>query len=204
MWHIIKAEYLHTQISIKNALPLYFTLAALLFIFLGEVDLAIVYLFGAGTVLAFHDDNRFYLYQKLPVLNKKIAKARLIMIGINTIALLAIVTPTIIYFGTDTNGILLKLFAFIGILLLARILSFSLSDITTGFYRHKSKKLLALMLAVVTPVVIAFMSIMTIYFKRPIELKIMFIALSFSLIPIFAYISIRTFIAKERILVKGK
>lgn len=205
MWKIIKAEYLHTisldKLGIFKAI---IGILFLLYIFGEKGDLIIAYLYAAGVVLALPNDRRFYLFQILPVTNKKIAVARLIMLAINYLVLLIITTPFIIFNQTNWVDNLSKLFTLIGILLLIRLFSFSLFDITSGLSAKKREKNLILLFSFVIPIVIVFLSIMTIYILKPELLKIIIIILSFSLIPIFAYISVKTFLAKERILVREK
>lgn len=204
MWQIIKAEYLHTiTISKSNALPIYFTLIIPIFIILGKMDLAIFYLFSVGAILSFLEDNRFYLYQRLPIANKRIALARLVMLGINNIILLAIVTPLVIYFETDISDNLLKLFAFVGILLLIRVFSFSIFDITSGFLLKKRKYYLASLLLFGALILAIYAYVLTIYFRKP-QMTEIFIVVSFFLVPILLFISIKTFLAKERITVREK
>ena len=204
MWKIIKAEYLHT-ISLDK-LGIFKVLIGILFLlyFFGEKgDLIIAYLYAAGVALALPNDRRFYLFQILPVTNKIIATARLIMLAINYLVLLIITTPFIIFNQANWVDNLSKLFTMIGILLLIRLFSFSLFDITSGLFSKKHKKHIILLFSFVIPVVIAFIYIVTAFFRKP-ELQMILIALSFSLIPLFTFISIRTFLAKERILVGEK
>lgn len=204
MWQIIKAEYLHTiTISKSNALPISFALIIPIFIILGKMDSAIFYLFLVGAILSFLEDNRFYLYQRLPIANKRIALARLIMLGINNIILLAIVIPLVIYLGTNINDNLLKLFAVVGILLLIRVFSFSIFDITSGFLLKKRKYYLSSLLLFGALILAIYAYVLTIYFRKP-QMTEIFIVVSFFLVPILSFISIKTFLAKERITVREK
>lgn len=204
MWKIIRAEYLHTLFVDKlRIFSIIIGVFLLSFILKEKVDLIITYFFAGGIVLALHDDKRFYIFQILPIANKKIAIARLMMLAINYSVLIIVVIPFIVYNQINWVDNLSKLFVMIGILLLARLFSFSLFDITSGYLSMKRNRSLFRLTFLLLPIVISFIYITTIYFKKP-ELKIMLIALSYSLVPLLAFLSVKTFSAKERILVKEK
>ncbi|MBU0473415.1 MAG: hypothetical protein KKF62_04570 [Bacteroidetes bacterium] len=197
MWQIIKAEYFYTLFAYKWKVLSIIAGIILLPVVFQDKSLVIIYLFLGVIFLSFYDDNRYYIYQTLPVKSKKIAIARLIMLGINLAVLTILVLPFIIYKQTGRINNINQLLILINGVLLMRLLTFSLFDIISDSWAKKKRIKLTLLFSLVISIAIAF-SYITIYFKNP-EL-IMY--LSFSLIPLFAFISIKTFLAKERVVVR--
>ncbi len=200
MWQIIKAEY-------EDALITNFwkTFGVILMIIIfttsfSDISIMIAYFFVGAIILSFRDEKRYYIYQILPVKPKKIALSRLIMIGINFTVLLLIIIP-IMFVQENTTEYLLKIFPAVGIFIIIRLFSFSLFDITSGFCSRNKKLYLTLLLLFGIMILVAYSSILTIYFRKSEMLEI-FILLSFFLIPLSSYISIKTFLSKDVITVK--
>lgn len=204
MWQIIKAEYLHTFTNLNIMIIPYSFLYLLLF-YTSDMksEILVFFIFVGGMILSLHDDNRFYLFTNLPVSNKRIAFIRLIMLTINFTVLLIFVVPTIIIIQTEWIENITRLFTLIGILLLIRLFSFSLFDITSGFLLKKRKYYLASFLLFGVLILVIYAYVLTIYFRK-YQMTDIFIVISFFLVPVLSFISIKTFLAKERITVKEK
>ncbi len=201
MWQIIKAEYVYAFNSINIKIIPYSILYLLLFYSSSiKSELFVFYLFAGGIILALSDDNRFYLFAKLPIANKNIAFIRLQMLVINFSFLLVIIIPIILI---QENAIenLLKLFLAVGLFLLMRLFSFLLFDIISGFSLRKKRLYLTLLLILGTLIFGAYSYIITAFFRKPEVVEVM-VVLSFLLVPILAYLSIKIFLVKEIITVK--
>lgn len=204
MWQIIKAEYLSSLFT-SEWKSIGIVIAVFLYaVFFQNSSLIVLYFFIGGIILSFWDTNRYYLFQTLPVKPKQIAFARLIMIAINFAVLLIISIPLLLLLTSEFANSILKLFNMVGLLLVIRLLVFSLFDITSGFISNNKTRALFQSFTFITPVVIAYIYITSAFFKRPELLFLIMLILSFCLVPIFAYISLRTFLGKEKITVREK
>lgn len=201
MWQIIKAEYKYSLLTgIWNLIGA-LAIIALISFWNHNLTFAVTYIFFGGIILSFLDENRFYIFQTLPIKPKQIAFARLLMLGINFTVLLVIIIPIIILTQMDLTDTINNLFMFIGGLLIVRIFSFSLLDITSGLFQRKRRKYLFLLFSFIAPIMFVFIYVTTVYFRKP-ELSKITLVLSYSLIPILAFISVKTFLAKEKITIR--
>jgi MFS family permease len=122
------------------------------------------------------------------------------MLAINFSFLLVIIIPIILIQVNATEN-LLKLFLAVGLFLLIRLFSFLLFDIISGFSSRKKRLYLTLLLILGTLILGAYS--FTAYFHKHEAIEIM-VVLSFLLVPILAYLSVKTFLVKEKIQVKEK
>ncbi len=203
MWQIIKAEYQHTLFGNRMQVLTILIIALLVLYIFPNSSGFILYILLGGTILSFHDDNRFYIFQILPVTPKQIAIARLLMLTINLCVLLLFVSPYILYFSVGFPKTISQLFLLFGLLYNARLVSQFIADVISGCFPKKRRALLFRLALLIIPIIFAFIYVTSIYFKT-IYMNTAIMILSYSLIPVLTYVSVKIFEMKERVVVKER
>jgi hypothetical protein len=187
MWKIIKTEYYYMyNLYGKWLLPF-----LVLLVLSGKIffDFLFNYILIAGAVLTLQNDNRYYMYQTLPIKYVEIAYARIIMLIINFTVL------TLLFYIINIIVPLIKfslLFLSVTSLILIRLYTFILFDIISGM-RNKTKKTMYILLFAITLAAIIFL-----LFLGQNRIQYYIIAWIFLL----TVISIKTFKLKEFVVVK--